>query len=121
MNKNQIFWLIFWLCAFVTIFTFALSSLIYVLKVISAGFLTIVLGMLSYKTFKRYKKYKVSNTHSGDIDELLNSDEEIKEKSQKKKLTFSERTENFSNGLLPYALVFFTFCAFGLFIALISM
>lgn len=121
MNKKQIFWLILCACGVITILTFALSSLTTILRIISSGFLTIALAMLSWLSFGKYKRDRVTPNVSSEIDELLINDEINKKPQQKNRLTFKEKSENFSNRLLPYALVFFTICAFSLFIALITM
>jgi len=117
MQKKQIFWLIFWICVIATIITFALSSLVAVLKIVASAFLTISLGMLSFHMLKKHKKQK--HIKEKGIDELLSNEEESQ--VLEKKQTFYEKNENFGNSLAPYALVFFTFCSLCLFIALLTI
>ena len=101
--------LIVLILAGLTLVSFILSMIAIVFKIMALAFLTILLGMLTVWSFKKYRENKISNYHST-IDELLQNNDYQVEHAQKE--SFTQKSEEFSNGLFPFALAFFTFCSF---------
>ena len=119
MQKNQIYWLIFGISLILAILSFVLSNVSHVFNAIAFAFLTVALGVLSWQSLKKRREGK-AKTKKSSIDEMLaQQSEDQTQNVQKEKRTLVERSEDFSNGLVPYALVFFTICSLCLFIALL--
>lgn len=99
-----------------TLVSFILSIFTVVFKVIAFVFLTALLGILTVWSFKKRKESKLSNGHST-IDELLQKDSYQEEQTHKE--SFMQKSEDFGNGLVPFALAFFTFCSFCILILML--
>lgn len=91
------------------IISFILSIFAIIFKVIALIFLTALLGLLTIWSFKKYRENKMDSSPTT-IDELLQENNYKVQKSHKK--SFVQKSENFSNGLVPFALAFITFCSF---------
>ena len=118
MQKNQIFWLVFSIAGTIAVLSFILSAVSPIFNAVATGFLTIALGLLSWKSLKKHREGK-AKTKKSSIDEMLLNQGDDETQTQMKKQSFREKSEDFSNGLVPYALVFFTICSLCLFIALL--
>ena len=97
--------------------SFVLSIFAIIFKVIGFVFLTILLGILTVLAFKQRRENKNANSHST-IDELLQNNSYHEEKEHKQ--SFVQKSEDFGNGLVPFALAFFTFCSFCVLILMLT-